>query len=113
MDIVRPGGTARSAAAVRAAVVATAEQVVETISSNPAYGHTSHLAVQLDGELVYDRHLRGPEQADVLSVTKTVLATLVGVTVRDRLLPALDQPLRLTLPFLEGTPPASTPGGSC
>lgn len=113
MDIVKPGGTARSAAAVRAAVVAAAEPVVETISSTPAYGHTSHLAVQLDGELVYDRHLRGPKQADIFSVTKTVLATLVGVTVRDRLLPAPDQPLRLTLPFLEGTPASEHTCGNC
>ena len=57
---------------------AACDGVAQQIQREEKYSHTSHLAVQVAGSLIYDRHFTGPELADVYSVTKTVLATLVG-----------------------------------
>jgi CubicO group peptidase (beta-lactamase class C family) len=80
--------------------------VDEAIRSRPAYAHTGHFRVEVDGRVVFDRHYRGPEVADVFSVTKSVVATLAGIAVREGRLGDLDLPLGRALPGLAGTPAA-------
>ena len=89
-----------------AGVRAACERVAALVASQPAYGHTSHLSVQVAGETVYDQHFRGPFVADVFSVTKTVVATVAGIARRDGLLPPLTDPVVDVLPELKGTPAA-------
>ena len=72
---------------------AACARVDERIRTEPAYSHTSHLLVEVGGQVVVDTHYRGPEVADVFSVTKSVLATLVGVAVQEGLVPDLDAPV--------------------
>jgi CubicO group peptidase (beta-lactamase class C family) len=79
----------------------------EAIRSEPAYAHTSHLLVEVGGELVFDRRYRGPRVADVFSVTKSVVATLCGIAVREGRLGDLDLPVGQVLPRLAGTPAAA------
>lgn len=79
----------------------------EAIRSEPAYAHTSHLLVEVGGEVVFDRHYRGPRVADVFSVTKSVVATLCGIAVREGRLGDLDLPAGRVLPRLDGTPAAA------
>ncbi|HYP46911.1 MAG TPA: serine hydrolase domain-containing protein [Propionibacteriaceae bacterium] len=88
----------------RAAVVAACELVADEVAATPKYRHTASLMVRVGSEDIYSRHFSGPELADVFSVTKTVLATVVGVAQRDRLIPPLDQPVSHVLPQLKGTP---------
>jgi CubicO group peptidase (beta-lactamase class C family) len=80
--------------------------VDEAIRSRPVYAHTSHLRVEVDGRVVFDRHYRGPRVADLFSVTKSVLATLVGIAVGEGRLPDLDLPVGRLLPRLAATPAA-------
>ena len=80
--------------------------VDQTIRDRPAYAHTSHLRVEVDGEVVFDRHYRGPLVADTFSVTKSVVATLAGIAVADGCLDDLDLPVGRALPGLAGTPAA-------
>ena len=54
------------------AVLAACDRVAQQIEGEGKYAHTSHLAVQIAGSLIYDRHFTGPELGDVYSVTKTV-----------------------------------------
>jgi CubicO group peptidase (beta-lactamase class C family) len=54
---------------------------------------------------VHDAHYRGPQVADVFSVTKSVVATLAGIAVRDGLLPDLDLAVEEVLD-LSGSPSA-------
>ncbi len=63
------------------------------LRTRPEFAHTSHFRVEVDGRPVHDAHYHGPEVADVFSVTKTVVATLAGIAVRDGLLPDLDRPV--------------------
>jgi CubicO group peptidase (beta-lactamase class C family) len=78
---------------------------IETdIAASPRYAHTSHLRVLVAGQVVHDAHYRGPERADVFSVTKSVLATVAGIAARRGLLPGLDEPVHAVLPELRGTP---------
>ncbi len=77
---------------------------IEREIAAPEFAHTSHLLVLVGGEVVHDAHFRGPERADVFSVTKTVLATVAGVAARRGQLPGLDEPLHAVLPALRGTP---------
>ncbi|ADB34133.1 beta-lactamase [Kribbella flavida DSM 17836] len=84
-------------------VLDAAEKVLAATTRSP-YAHTSHLLVRVDGTTVVDEHLRGPLVSDVFSVTKTVLATALGVMARRRLLPDLDSPLGDVLPVLRGQP---------
>ncbi len=90
----------------RTSLVGACELIAERVRTDPRYAHTSHLTLQVDGSVVYDQHLRGPERSDVFSVTKTVLATLVGIAQRDGLLPPLDAPVSDVLPALRETPAA-------
>lgn len=91
----------------RRADVRRAGQAVIDCTADPRYSHTSHLHVRLRGEVVVDEHLRGPLAADVFSVTKSVLATVLGVMAVKRLLPPLNQPLAEVLPELRGTSAAT------
>jgi CubicO group peptidase (beta-lactamase class C family) len=88
-------------------VRAACDRVAQQIQREEKYSHTSHLAVQVAGSLIYDRHFTGPELADVYSVTKTVLATLVGVAQRELRMPPLDDPVSDVLSELRGTPAAA------
>jgi CubicO group peptidase (beta-lactamase class C family) len=90
----------------RADVVRAGQAVIDS-TADPRYSHTSHLHVRLRDEVVVDEHLRGPVAADVFSVTKSVLATVLGVMAVKGLLPPLDQPLAEVLPELRGTPAAT------
>ena len=87
-------------------VRAACDRVAERISGEEKYAHTSHFAVQVAGSLIFDRHFTGPELADVYSVTKTVLATLVGVARCGVGMPPLDDPVSAVLGELQGTPAA-------
>jgi CubicO group peptidase (beta-lactamase class C family) len=76
------------------------------VRDRPEFAHTSHLRVIVDGEVVHDAHYRGPTVADVFSVTKSVVATLAGIAVRDGHLSDLDLPLGEVLD-VAGTPTAA------
>jgi CubicO group peptidase (beta-lactamase class C family) len=67
------------------------------LRSRPEFAHTSHFLAVVDGRVVHDAHYRGPRVADVFSVTKSVVATLAGIAVRDGLLSDLDQPVERVL----------------
>ncbi|WP_432939649.1 serine hydrolase domain-containing protein [Kribbella sp. CA-253562] len=73
-------------------VIAAARQVLAAAKQAP-YAHTSHLQVRVGGEVVVDEHLRGPVVSDVFSVTKSVLATVLGVMAARGSLPDLDRPV--------------------
>jgi CubicO group peptidase (beta-lactamase class C family) len=85
------------------------EQICRDIDAElrgrPEYAHTSHLLVIVDGQVVHDAHYRGPVVADVFSVTKSVVATLAGIAVRDGHLPDLDLPIEAVLD-VAGSPSA-------
>jgi CubicO group peptidase (beta-lactamase class C family) len=87
--------------------------VDEAIRSRPAYAHTGHFRVEVDGRVVFDRHYRGPEVADVFSVTKSVVATLCGIAVREGRLGDLDLPVGRVLPAWPAHPRPPTPSASC
>jgi CubicO group peptidase (beta-lactamase class C family) len=74
-------------------VQAACALVDERIRTEPTYAHTSHLLVEVGGQVIVDTHYHGPRVGDVFSVTKSVLATLVGVAVPDLDLPDLDLPV--------------------
>jgi len=80
-------------------------QIDRELRSRPQFAHTSHFLVMVDGHVVYDAHYRGPLVADIFSVTKSVLATLAGIAVRDGLLTDLDLPVGQVLD-LAGSPSA-------
>ena len=88
----------------RAAAHAAAQRVLAEVAADPRYARTSHLHLRLEGAVVVDEHLRGPLRADVFSVTKSVLSTVLGVMAARRLLPDLDRPVAEVLPPLRGTP---------
>ena len=63
------------------------------LTAEPAYRHTEHLLVSRHGEVIaahalHDRPLDRP--GCIYSVTKSVIATLVGAALVDGLLPSLD-----------------------
>jgi CubicO group peptidase (beta-lactamase class C family) len=61
------------------------ERVDGALLTDPAYAQTTALAVLHRGELVFERGYSGgdpDEPADLYSVTKSVVATLVGVALR-------------------------------
>jgi CubicO group peptidase (beta-lactamase class C family) len=74
-------------------VLAACELIDRTIRTAPEFGHVSHLRLERRGDVVFDAHYRGPMVADVFSVTKSVLAMLVGVAVRDGRVRDLDLPI--------------------
>ena len=88
----------------RAGAHAAAQRVLAEVVADPRYARTSHLHLRLEGEVVLDEHLRGPSRADVFSMTKSVLSTVLGVMAARRLLPHLDRPVAEVLATLRGTP---------
>lgn len=91
----------------RAAAYAAAQRVLDEAAADPRYGHTSHLHLRLGGAVIVDEHLRGPLRAEVFSVTKSVLSTVLAVMAARRLLPDLDRPVAEVLAPLRGTPAAT------
>lgn len=87
-----------------AAVLTAARAVLDAVAADHRYAHTSHLHVRVGGRVLVEEHLRGPERADLFSVTKTVLALTLGVLAARGGLPGLDAPLGLVLPEVRGTP---------
>lgn len=63
------------------------------LKARPEFAHTSHFLVMVEGQVVHDAHYHGPEVADIFSVTKSVVATLAGIAIRQGLLKDLDEPL--------------------
>ena len=88
------------------AVLDACRLVDQAIRDQPAYAHTSHFRLEVDGRAVFDRHYRGPAVADTFSVTKSVVATLAGIAVAEGRLGDLDLPAGRALPALAGTPAA-------
>ena len=78
-------------------ISAACQRVEEAMRHDARYAATSSLSVSIDGAVVYDEHYRGPVRNDVFSVTKSVVATLVGVAVRDGTFPGLDDPIGAVL----------------
>jgi CubicO group peptidase (beta-lactamase class C family) len=74
-----------------AAVLCACQAVDAAVRSDRRYAHTNAFLVVLDDQVIYAARYRGPALADVFSVTKTVLATVVGVASRLGRLPALDE----------------------
>lgn len=72
-------------------------------TADPRYNHTSHLHVRAHGDVLVDEHLRGPLVPEIFSVTKSVLATVLGVIAARGLLPPLDDPIAAVLPELRAT----------
>jgi CubicO group peptidase (beta-lactamase class C family) len=85
------------------AVLDACRLVDQAIRDQPAYAHTSHFRLEVDGRAVFDRHYRGPAVADTFSVTKSVVATLAGIAVAEGRLGDLDLPAGRALPALVGT----------
>lgn len=81
-------------------------EIERELRDRPQFAHTSHFRVVVDGRVVHDAHYGGPMVADVFSVTKSVVATLAGIAVRDGLLPSLDVAVERVLPEVAGTPSA-------
>lgn len=50
-----------------------AHAVLEGSGPTHDFGHTNHLHVRVDGDVLVDEHQHGPVVNDVFSVTKTVL----------------------------------------
>ena len=87
-----------------AAVRIGARTLLDAVAADSRYAHTSHLHVRVDNVVVVEEHLRGPERGDLFSVTKTVLALVLGVMAARDLLPPLDAPLGRVLGVTRGTP---------
>ncbi|RAS69837.1 CubicO group peptidase (beta-lactamase class C family) [Lentzea atacamensis] len=79
------------------------QDIQRELEADPRYRHTSHLRVEVAGELVHDAHLHGPAVAETFSITKSVLSTLVGIAMADGLVTDLDTPLGQVLD-IRGTP---------
>ena len=73
--------------------------VDEVLRSRVEYSHVSHFLVAVDGRVVYDAHYQGPVVADVFSITKSVVSTLMGIAVREGLVTDLDRPVGSLLPI--------------
>jgi len=50
-----------------------AHAVLDGVGSDPRFGHTNHLHLRVDGDVLVDEHRHGPVVNDVFSVTKSVL----------------------------------------
>ena len=86
------------------AVREAAQLILNDVAADHRYGHTSHLQVRVAGETIVDEHLRGPVINNVFSITKSVLASALGVMAEADLLPPLDSPVADVLPALRETP---------
>jgi CubicO group peptidase (beta-lactamase class C family) len=88
----------------RAAAHSATQRILAEVADDPRYARTSHVHLRLDGAVVVDEHLHGPVRADVFSVTKSVLSTVLAVMAARDLLPDLERPVAEVLPPLRGTP---------
>ena len=77
--------------------------VVKDVSDR-RYAHTSHLHVRVAGRVLVDEHFTGPVVGDVFSISKSVMATAVGIAARQGWLAQLDAPVADVLVELRGTP---------
>jgi CubicO group peptidase (beta-lactamase class C family) len=89
---------------VQARVRAAADRVLTELAADSRYAYTSSVLIWLDSEVVVAEHLHAPRSNDVFSVTKSVLATVLGVMAQQGRLPALDTEVSAVLPELRGTP---------
>jgi CubicO group peptidase (beta-lactamase class C family) len=78
---------------------AACREVDAALRSRLEYSHVSHFLVAVGGRVVYDAHYQGPVVADVFSVTKSVVSTLMGIAVREGLVADLDRPVDTVLPI--------------
>ena len=72
------------------------EALADTLARDPRYAQTTNLVVLRDGELVLERHYgddSAASLADVYSVTKSVVSTLVGIALGRGELASLDLPV--------------------
>jgi CubicO group peptidase (beta-lactamase class C family) len=72
------------------------EALADTVARDARYAQTTNLVVLRDGELVLERHYgddSADSLADVYSVTKSVVSTLVGIALGRGELPSLDRPV--------------------
>ena len=92
-------------AADPAAVVAACRRIEAAMRADGRYAATSSLLVSLDSDVVYDEHYRGPQRKDVFSITKSLVATLVGMALDDSVRD-LDAPLGEVLD-VDGLPAAN------
>src|SRR3712207_4838253 len=99
----RPPATPEPAPTTPAAALSSAVDGFVTTGSGP-WVSTRAVLVSHRGELVAERYYfsDGEERADVFSVTKSVVATLVGIALADGTLRSLDQTLAELLPRQRG-----------
>jgi CubicO group peptidase (beta-lactamase class C family) len=68
----------------------------DAVTRDPCYAQTTNLVVMHDGEVLLERHFGDDspkELADVYSVTKSVVSTLVGIALGRGELVSLDLPV--------------------
>jgi CubicO group peptidase (beta-lactamase class C family) len=79
-----------------AEVAARAESLAATVQREPAYGHTRDVVVVHNGREMLARHFgdgSADQLVDTYSMTKSVVATLVGIALEHRALTSLDEPV--------------------
>jgi CubicO group peptidase (beta-lactamase class C family) len=72
------------------------EALADTVSSDPRYAQTTNLVVLNDGALALERHYgdgSADDVADVYSITKSIVSTLVGIALGRGELATLDVPV--------------------
>ena len=63
-------------------------RIERRLRSDPRFAHTRSFLLTRDGDVVWEAALGDGEPGDVFSVTKTVLALLVGAAIREGAMPA-------------------------
>jgi len=90
------------------------ERIERRLRSDPRFAHTRGFLLTRDGDVVWEAALGDGKPADVFSVTKTVLALLVGAAIREGAMPAdLGAQLGSLLPATRGRRPSTTPSAIC
>lgn len=74
-------------------LVSRCEVVAEEVRRDPRFGAVGDMIVDVAGTRVWSEHFSGPSVKDVFSVTKTVVATLIGVALQRGDLSGLDAPV--------------------
>lgn len=83
-----------------------AAAVQDAVRNDPRYNRTSRLLIVADDAVLVDDRYRDPGAEHVFSVTKSVLATVLGVIAGREGLPSLEAPVSDVLAELRGTPSA-------
>src|SRR5215211_6534678 len=84
-----------------AEIAARADRLAATVAGEPAYGHTRDVVVVHNGREVPARHFgdaSADELVDTYSMTKSFVATLVGIALEHGTLTSLDEPVSRYLP---------------